>query len=436
MIHSATASAPIAEKSPTGQYAGASSLINRYRAVRRFTEHLAEPLSPEDCQVQSMVEASPVKWHLGHTTWFFETFVLGEHVNSYKPYHPRFAYLFNSYYNAAGDRITRPNRGMLTRPPLSTVLGYRRAVDDRVVRLLQELPEDKRHVVAYLITLGLHHEQQHQELIVTDVKHLLSQNPLGGVYRETEQPTETDPGEITWHAHPGGEVEIGHDGAGFACDNESPRHSRLLHRFEFASRLVTCGEYIAFIEDGGYDAPQLWLDLGWSTVGQQGWRAPQYWRQRDGRWEQFTMAGWRPVLMGEPVCHVSYFEADAYARWAGARLPDEAEWESMANDVAIEGDFAEADHLHPRTGAPDRTTVQQMFGAAWQWTRSAYSPYPGYKAPPGALGEYNGKFMCNQYVLRGGSCATPRSHIRRTYRNFFFPDARWQFSGIRLARDL
>jgi ergothioneine biosynthesis protein EgtB len=418
-----------------GPHVGASA--ERYSDVRSASEALAAPLSPEDCAAQSMPDASPVKWHLAHTSWFFETFVLEREVPGYAPFHPDFRVLFNSYYNTVGPQHARPERGLVTRPDLDTVRAYRRHVDEHVLRLLDAgEPSDAAREV---VEIGLHHEQQHQELILTDVLHLFSRSPLRPAYRAGGTRPDAKPTPLRWHGHPGGLVEIGHEGGGFAFDNEGPRHRVHLVPFELASRLVSNGEYRAFMEDGGYERPELWLSDAWARVQADGWRAPLYWERRDGAWCQLGLAGLAEVHPDEPVCHVSFYEADAYARWAGARLPGEAEWEVVASECADAtspaANFVERGVLAP-AGAPETDGAPvQLFGDCWEWTGSPYGPYPGYAPPPGALGEYNGKFMANQIVLRGGSCATPASHVRATYRNFFFPDARWQWSGIRLARD-
>jgi ergothioneine biosynthesis protein EgtB len=413
------------------------ALAARYREVRQASERLAAPLSAEDCQGQSMPCASPVKWHLAHTTWFFEEFVLDPFLPGFERWHDRGAYLFNSYYNHVGGRIARGERGLMTRPSLDEVRAFRAHVDACMERVLGD--EALLRQAGDRIELGLQHEQQHQELILTDVKHLLAQNPLFPAYRSTDESCEANADAappMRWVSHAGGLVEIGHSGDGFAFDNESPKHLRYLEPFAAASRLVTCGEYLRFMEDGGYAQPALWLSDGWDAVQRCGWAAPEYWVQRDGQWLTFTLAGLRPVDPAEPVCHVSYFEADAFARWAGNRLLREEEWEHASRRCGLAGNFVEAEHLHPRPapllGTGD-DAMQQMFGDVWEWTQSQYTAYPGYQPPDGALGEYNGKFMCNQFVLRGGSCATPRSHIRPTYRNFFPPEARWQFTGVRLA---
>ncbi len=410
-----------------------SALAARYRAIRAATERLCAPLSPEDCQAQSMPDASPAKWHLAHTTWFFDTFVLEPRVPRYTPFDPAFRVLFNSYYQQVGAQHPRPHRGVLTRPSLDAVRDYRRTVDEAVLALLAADAPDA--ALAALIELGLQHEQQHQELILTDVKHLLAANPLRPAYAALPAPAhEPPPAPLRWREYAGGTYEAGAAADGFAFDNEWPRHAVLLQPFALATRPVTNAEYAAFIADGGYRRPELWLSDGWATVSAQGWSAPLYWELVDGAWHEFTLGGLRPLVPAAPVCHVSLYEADAYATWARARLPTEHEWEIAAADRPVRGNFVEEGALHPRPAADDDGEPVQLFGDVWEWTRSAYSPYPGYRPPPGALGEYNGKFMCNQLVLRGGSCASPRGHLRATYRNFFPPDARWQFSGIRLAR--
>ena len=407
-----------------------SALADRYRAVRGATEQLCEPLSPEDCQVQSMDDASPAKWHLAHTSWFFETFVLERRVAGYRPFHPEFRVLFNSYYQTVGQQHPRPQRGLVSRPTLDQVFAYRAHVDAHMLALLAETREFDPNVVE----LGLQHEQQHQELILTDIKHVLSCNPLRPAYRDCPEAPVTEVAPPRWRTFDECIHWIGHAGPGFAFDNEQPRHRVFIEAFELATRLVTSGEFLAFIDDGGYERPQLWLSDGWNTVQARSWRAPLYWHRRDGAWEALTLGGRRPLRADAPVCHVSFYEADAFARWAGARLPREAEWEVAATGAGTDGNFVENGWLHPTPAAADGAGLTQLFGDVWEWTQSAYAPYPGYQPPPGALGEYNGKFMCNQLVLRGGSCATPRAHVRATYRNFFPPDARWQFSGVRLAR--
>ena len=423
------------------------AMIEAYQRVRAATERLAAPLSAEDQVAQSMPDASPTKWHRAHTTWFFETFVLGPGAAGYAPFHPAFAHLFNSYYVSVGTMHARPQRGLLTRPPLATINEYRRHVDAQVLALLRgqtPLRQDGPSIdeLRMRVEIGLHHEQQHQELILTDLKHLLSHNPIAPVYREADRGRDEDDARVapplSWTPHAGGVHEIGFAGAGFHFDNEGPRHRVFLEPFELASRLVSNSEYQEFIADGGYRRPELWLSDGWATVQREGWQAPLYWRP-EGR--VFTLAGERALAPAEPVCHVSYYEADAYARWAGARLASEQEWEIMATRYGAAaqaegaGVFADDERYHPApASAAAADGPSQLLGDVWAWTASAYMPYPNYRPLPGALGEYNGKFMCNQLVLRGGSCATPRDHIRATYRNFFYPASRWQFSGIRLAR--
>ena len=404
-----------------------ASLADRYRAVRARSEALCRPLSVEDYGVQPMDEASPPKWHLAHTTWFFETFLLKPFATAYQPVDGRYEHLFNSYYNGVGDPYPRPRRGLLSRPTVSDVLDYRTLVD----RAMGPLLERKDGEVLRRIELGLHHEQQHQELMLTDLKANLGFNPLKPAYR-TDLTTETKTAPpLKFSAHEGGMIHIGAEGDGFCFDNELPRHRVWLEPFALADRLVTNGEYLAFIEDGGYRNPAWWLSEGWAAVCAGGWRAPFYWRERDGAWLEYRLGGEAPVAPAAPVVHVSGFEADAYARWAGCRLPTEFEWEASAAGLDPNaGNFADDERLHPVGGNG------QLFGDLWEWTSSAYGPYPGYAPLPGALGEYNGKFMSSQLVLRGGSCATPRGHVRASYRNFFYPADRWQFSGIRLAKGL
>jgi ergothioneine biosynthesis protein EgtB len=413
-------------------------LLARFHQVRNFTDALSSGLEPEDCVVQSMADVSPTKWHLAHTTWFFETFILKKFAPGYRAEIPQYAYLFNSYYNAAGDMHRRDLRGLISRPTVSEAQRYRASIDSHIDSLLSDAGEKLLDEIEPILVLGIHHEQQHQELLITDIKHVFAQNPLYPVFRERKIDIalpKTAP--IQFLDFEEATVEIGYDGPGFAYDNEGPRHRALVPAFSLASRPITNGEYISFIDDNGYARSEFWLSLGWMTVNEQRWQAPFYWAKRDGAWWNFSLSGFRPVDKSEPVTHVSYFEADAYANWAGARLPTEFEWERAASDCPVEGHFVEDENFHPHasTRAEHDRHLHQMFGDVWEWTRSAYSPYPGYRAVAGALGEYNGKFMCNQYVLRGGSCATSRTHIRRTYRNFFQPEKRWQFTGIRLARD-
>jgi ergothioneine biosynthesis protein EgtB len=410
-------------------------LADAYRRVRAFTEHLCEPLATEDYVVQSMPDCSPTKWHLAHVSWFFETFLLQPNVAGYRSLHPQYTYLFNSYYNAVGQRHCRPKRGLISRPTVEETYRYRAYVDEHVLAWLDQADQQQVHKVEPVLTLGLHHEQQHQELLLTDLKHMLAENPLHPVYRawgsRPDQPAAAlNP---TWNTYAGGLCSIGYAGQGFAFDNEGPRHQVFLQPFELASRPVTNAEWLAFIDDGGYQRPELWLSAGWATVQEQGWQAPLYWQREheaDGGWWTFSLHGYQPVAEDEPVCHVSYYEADAFARWADARLPTEAEWEVAATATPMTGNFVESGLYHPGPAS------DSLFGDVWQWTQSSYSAYPGFSPAAGAIGEYNGKFMCNQYVLRGGSCATSESHIRATYRNFFPADARWQFMGLRLARDV
>jgi len=414
------------------------TLVKRYQQVRQLTEQLCQPLETEDYVIQAMPDVSPPKWHLAHTSWFFETFVLSAACPDYRALHAAYAYLFNSYYVAAGERYARPNRGILSRPTVEEVYRYRAYVDQHMTAFLEALHGEQFDTWAPIVELGLHHEQQHQELLLTDLKYNFACNPLRPTYVRREHPPRPQRvSALQWLSLPEGVYRIGHDGQGFAFDNESPPHRSFVEPFQLASRLITNGEYLAFMADGGYARPELWLSMGWDTVQREGWKAPLYWEQQDGTWWMMTLAGMQPVQEAEPVCHVSYYEAEAYARWAKARLPTEVEWEVAARPLPIAGNFVEQRTFHPMPiDQTDVVPLAQMFGDVWEWTQSHYSPYPGYTAPPGALGEYNGKFMANQFVLRGGSCATSVSHIRPTYRNFFPADARWQFMGIRLARTL
>jgi len=385
-----------------------------------------------------MPDVSPTKWHLAHTTWFFETFILFKYLKDYKPLNPKYSYLFNSYYIQAGERFIRGQRGLLSRPTVKEVYQYRKYVNDHVERLLNNCDGKILNELAPLIETGINHEQQHQELLLTDIKHVFSINPLYPVFADILSPVVKSIPKIDWVEFEEGTYEIGHNGNGFAYDNESPRHKEYLNSFCIASRLVTNKEYIEFIEDGGYKKAEIWLSDGWATVEKELWDSPLYWFKQDGEWWNFTLNGKHKVDLNKPVCHVSHYEADAFARWAGARLPTEAEWEVASEGLPLEGNFVDNGNFHP-VAIPENSNgvkLKQMFGDVWEWTSSAYLPYPGYKTLPGALGEYNGKFMSNQMVLRGGSCATSKSHIRRTYRNFFPPHSRWQFMGIRLAKDV
>jgi ergothioneine biosynthesis protein EgtB len=432
-VHHATA--PSVHAEATQQ----ETLVRRYQSVRRFTEALCQPLVTEDYVIQAMPDVSPTKWHLAHTSWFFETFLLASAIPDYRSPHASYAYLFNSYYVAAGERHCRPQRGLLSRPTVEEVYQYRAHVDQQMADVLERLAGDDLDTWSSIVELGLHHEQQHQELILTDLKYNFAMNPLRPAYVSSDTLSRAQAvTALQWVDFPEGVYLIGHDGQGFAFDNESPRHRSFAEPFQLASRLVTNGDYLAFMTDGGYERPELWLSMGWDTVQREGWHAPLYWEEQDGTWWMMTLAGMQPVQAAEPVCHVSYYEADAYARWAEARLPTEAEWEIAAMPLPIRGNFVEQQSFHPvpMSQTDVAAPLAQMFGDVWEWTQSHYSPYPGYTVAPGALGEYNGKFMANQFVLRGGSCATSASHIRPTYRNFFPADARWQFMGIRLARTI
>ncbi len=448
---------------PTSASDRAAALLRRFRATRDLSIRICQGLQPEDFVVQSMPDVSPTKWHLAHTTWFFETFVVKQWVTGYRSEVPEYAYLFNSYYNAAGSMHRRDLRGLISRPTVQETFRFRQSIDQCVIKLVEGADEALLAEIEPIVILGIQHEQQHQELLVTDIKHVFAQNPLHPVFEEVAQVSNlrgsgdskletcaTSPMRFVEFEE--ATVEIGYAGSEFSYDNEGPRHRALVLPFSLANRTVTNGEYLAFIEAGGYTRSKYWLSLGWTTVQEERWDAPLYWERKDGQWWNFTLSGFRPVDEAEPVTHLSYFEADAYANWDGARLPTEFEWERASAGLPIEGNFIDSHRFHPARGAgppPGRmlldepsargragSTLQQMFGDTWEWTRSAYLPYPGYRAAPGALGEYNGKFMCNQMVLRGGSCATSQNHMRATYRNFFQPEKRWQFTGLRLARDL
>jgi ergothioneine biosynthesis protein EgtB len=435
---------PIASTTAVAGDAGAGVpaerfLSSEFERVRAATDRLCADLQPGDFEAQSMADCSPVKWHLAHTTWFFETFVLLAHAPHYRPFHPKFSYLFNSYYNAVGERHARPERGLLSRPVLAEVWEYRRVVTDAVLELMAAMephpPGGATSEIQRLVELGCHHEQQHQELIVTDVKHLFSHNPLVPAFCTSSPEPTPGAGALRWVPYEGGIEQVGDDGRAFAFDNERPRHDVLLAPFALASRPATNAEFGEFVRAGGYRRPELWLDEGWRMVQKACWQEPLYWRGEPAARCEFTAAGERSLDPNEPVSHLSYYEADAFARFAGARLPTEHEWEVACRQEAVQGNLAERGRFHPG-GAPLGGRLQRCFGDVWEWTSSAYAAFPGYRAASGAIGEYNGKFMCSQFVLRGGSCATPVSHVRPTYRNFFYPSSRWQFSGVRLAREI
>lgn len=409
----------------------------RFRELRKQTEAICAPLEVEDYVVQPMVDVSPPKWHLGHVTWFFETFLLQQFNAHYKPYHPLYNFLFNSYYESVGERVIRQNRGDLSRPTVKEVYAYRNAITEEMLNLIEVIGEAKWQEFSQLLELGINHEQQHQELLLTDIKYILSQNPSKPLYcnapRRKAIEMESKMIEIS-----GGKHCIGYNGTGFCFDNEQPHHAVWIEDFKLQNRLATNREYLEFIEDGGYNDFRHWLSEGWTCVQQEGWRAPLYWEKRDGEWFEYTLSGIEPLNLDAPVCHVSYFEAEAFASWAGKRLPTEAEWEVAASqaNVSTKRMMLESGFFHPQPPDATQVTFYDLLGNVWEWTNSAYLPYPKYKHSSGAIGEYNGKFMSSQMVLRGGSVATPETHIRNTYRNFFHADKRWQFSGIRLAQDV
>jgi ergothioneine biosynthesis protein EgtB len=405
-------------------------LTARYLAVRQQTLKLCEPLEVEDFVAQSMDDVSPAKWHIAHVTWFFETFMLRPHRPGYQAFDPAFEVLFNSYYNTVNEPFPRPRRGLLTRPTVDRVMAYRSHVDEA---MLDWLIAGLDPSLYNTLELGLNHEQQHQELLLMDLKHVLFQNPLYPAYVESAEPEPGITEPLGWQSFPAGEFELGHPGEGFCFDNETPRHRVLLADHQLGDRLITNGEYLQFVRDGGYQQPLLWLSDGFSTIQREGWEHPLYWVYRDGDWFEFTLFGLKPLEPSAPVTHVSLYEADAFASWSQARLPTEAEWEHCARNALIDGNFSDTGHFHPRQPTGTRG-IRQLFGEVWQWTGSAYQAYPGFQAAAGAIGEYNGKFMCNQQVLRGGCCLTPVDHMRASYRNFYYPHQRWPFTGIRLAR--
>lgn len=417
------------------------TLLKRFTAVRALSDRIRAPLTPEDQQVQSMPDVSPTKWHLAHTNWFYETFILKPHAADYAEFHPAYNYLFNSYYEAIGPRHARPARGLLTRPTLDEVLAYRAYIDDTLIAFIGSADDTVLQTVLPLLELGLNHEQQHQELMLMDIKHVLSRSPLDPAYRKKEPVAVLTTHDLAWFNVPGGRYQIGRGESEFSFDNEGPVHEVLVEDFSIGSRMITNGEYLEFVEDGGYRKPEYWHADGWAVVSSEGWTSPLYWREgENGAWNEFTFAGVCPLYHDAPVCHISFYEASAYAAWAGKRLPTEHEWEIAARKFDVERAEEEQTNrlasgfLRPMpSGEIESSSPAQMISDAWEWTQGAYSPYPGFKAPAGAVGEYNGKFMVNQMVLRGASCVTPPGHARITYRNFFYPHQRWAFSGLRLA---
>lgn len=411
------------------------AVARMYKQVRDRSMALVAGLAPEDMVVQSMTDASPTKWHLAHTTWFFETFVLAIYGSGYEAFDENFAYLFNSYYENAGPRHPRPKRGMLTQPNVDQVFAYRQAVDDAVMSFVANAGGTAWAAAEPLITLGLHHEMQHQELLLTDLLHAFSGNPINPAYQSVAPKGVSGPApDLSWQNFDGGIVAIGHDGRGFGYDCEGPRHETLIHPYGLAARPVTNGEWLEFMADGGYGEPLLWLADGWMAAQQGQWQAPLYWQRSDRGWQSLTLSGMRTIDEAAPVCHISLYEADAYAHWAGKRLPRETEWENAVGERVVAGNLLESGRLCPQPATGDG--LSQLYGDVWEWTQSAYGAYPGFRAPAGAVGEYNGKFMCNQWVLRGGSCVTAEAQLRPSYRNFFYPHQRWQFSGLRLAQDI
>lgn len=423
----------------------AAGLAQEFEHVRRQSELFCEPLQLEDYALQAAPETSPPKWHLAHTTWFFETFVLKPFKNDFKPWHVQFEQLFNSYYNGVGEQFPRAQRGLLSRPLVDEILSYRQAVNHQILRLLDEGDHPQRDTVLARIELGIHHEYQHQELFFTDLKYSFSCNPLSPAYVPLSAERKASPTiPLSWREYEGGPVQSGHAGEDFCFDNETPRHRHFVEPFALGNRLITNREYLAFMQDGGYQRPEFWLADGWTRVEQEGWKTPLYWQEIEADYHEYTLYGLLPLALEQPVCHLSAYEADAFARWAGARLPTEFEWESAAQALPVDGQFMEAGAYHPQTASAPlpsvlseaSQTLHQIFGTLWEWTSSGYSPYPGFQPASGAIGEYNGKFMCNQLVLRGGSCVSAQRQLRASYRNFFYPPDRWQFTGLRLAKSL
>ncbi len=418
-----------------------SQLIKYFSRVRQVSEQICQPLETEDYVVQPVEDVSPPKWHLGHTTWFYEAMFLDRYLSDYQPFHPDYSFIFNSYYQTFGERWDRPHRGALSRPTVKNVYEYRQAVTERMLDLIQNIPEEKWDEFSDLLVLALNHEQQHQELLITDIKYILAASPLHPAYKEKPEITPSGNGRLQseYVLFDGGVYKVGHQGNGFCYDNELPAHESYVNNFKLSNRLVTNGEFLEFIEDGAYQDFRHWLSDGWDTIQREGWKSPLHWLKKDGEWYEKTLNGLRKMDPDTPVCHVSYYEADAFARWAGKRLPTEVEWETAARKSAVsfeKANFWNQGILHPIPAENNGEKICQLMGDVWEWTSSSYLPYPGYKQEKGALGEYNGKFMVNQMVLRGGSCATSKDHARITYRNFFQPDKRWQFSGFRLADQL
>lgn len=420
----------------TAQRYSREHLINRFKQIRQASLDIVAPLEPEDYVIQVMTNTSPTKWHLAHVSWFFETFVLDKAYDDYESLHPQYAYIFNSYYLQTGEPHGRAKRGFLSRPTVDEVIEFRGYVNQEVIKFLENATEEQLVEFGPVIEIGNNHEQQHQELMITDFKFMFGQNPLYPVYREQKRPESNPPGDLGWVSFDEGIYEIGNSGDEFTYDNEHPRHRKFLEAFALGDRLTTNREYMEFMNDDGYQRSELWLDDGWAAVNGNSWISPLYWCKRNDGWYVYTLSGLRKVDLNEPVTHLSYYEADAFARWAGKRLPTEAEWEVAAGDLQYDGNFVEKERFHPQPLQENSNGLKQMYGDVWEWTKSSYDAYPGYQPLEGALGEYNGKFMASQYVLRGGSCATSKTHIRKTYRNFFYPDARWQFNGIRLTQTL